>query len=121
MTFSTDYFNPISAPSPLERAGERIIPAIVPVQTSSPFSFFMITRHFNFPNLKYIFSEITIIFSFGKTGFKNSISVDVKAIEVFLLNESFNKKIPKQTKPICAITSVKITPGVTGLPLKCPL
>ena len=74
--------------------------------------------HFNFPNLKYIFSDITVTFSLGKTGFKNSISVDDKAIEVFLLNVSFNKKIPKQTNPICAITSVKITPGVIGLSLK---
>ncbi len=65
-------------------------------------------------SFEYIFSEITVTFSVEKTGFKKSISVDVKAIDVFLLNESFNKKMPKQTKPICAITSVKITPGVTG-------
>ena len=35
--------------------------------------------------------------------------------------ESFDKFIPRHTKPIWAITSVKMTPGVTGVSLKCPL
>jgi hypothetical protein len=37
----------------------------------------MMTLHFNFPESKYTFFEITVTFSLGKTGFKNSISVDV--------------------------------------------
>ena len=33
---------------------------------------------------------------------------------------SFSKNIPKQTTPICAMVSVKITPGVIGFSLKWP-
>jgi hypothetical protein len=97
---------------------DLIIPAINPVQTSSFSKLIMLTLHFNFPNRKYIFSEKTVTFSLGKTGFKNAISVEVSAIVGLSLKLSIVKYIPKQTNPICAIVSVKMTPGVMGLSLK---
>ena len=92
-----------------------IIPAISPLQINFSSSLYIFTSHLSLLNLKYIFLARTYTLSPGNTGIKKSIAVEVKAIWTFsstaFCSSSAPRKIPKQTTPICAAHSVKITPA----------
>jgi hypothetical protein len=79
---------------------------------------------FQLPKTEVLLFRYTVTFCPGSTILKNDTSVDVKQGEQIVILAKFNsvsfsiKNIPITTRPICAIISVIITPGVMGLPAK---